>query len=57
MNLNDRQHDTVIAALRLYQQKDWSEHPPEIQDIALEHGVPLSQGDIDYLIERLNEPE
>lgn len=57
-SLSDREHATVLAALRYYQQTvDLFEHmTPDIQDIATGGGSfePLCEAGIDDLCERLN---
>lgn len=53
--VNNREHATILAALRLYQAHldSVSEH---ILDIASDGGtlVPLTEPEIDYLVEHLN---
>ena len=52
MELNDRQRDTIIAALRFWQANtDYREGFPE-WELASEHGEPLDDGEIDMLIEQ-----
>ena len=53
VELNDRQRDTIIAALRFWQSIDVEERKefPE-WDIAADHYEPLDDGEIDMLIEQ-----
>jgi hypothetical protein len=54
--LNDREHATVLAALRLYQAEGMPTHGEPASDIATNGGnvKPLDANDIDALCERLN---
>jgi hypothetical protein len=60
LQLNGQEADTVLAALRFYQQyglKDRGALPAAIQDIAAEHGKPLTAKQIDALCETINTAE
>lgn len=55
LTITAREFDTILAALRLYQEHEPAEIRTEIQDIASgEHGKPLTIDEIDDLIERIN---
>ncbi len=53
ISLTEREHATILAALRLWQEAD-EHNRGDLRDIAEAAGVPLSNKEIDVLCERLN---
>ncbi len=53
ISITERELATILAALRLWQQAD-EHNRGELQDIAGETGVPLSNKEIDTLCQRIN---
>ena len=53
ISITEREHATILAALRLWQEAD--EHKRgDLRDIAEAAGIPLSNEEIDVLCERIN---
>jgi hypothetical protein len=53
ISITEREHATILAALRLWQEAD-EHNRGDLRDIAEEAGVPLSIEEIDVLCERIN---
>jgi hypothetical protein len=53
ISFTEREHATILAALRLWQEAD-EHNRGDLRDIAEEAGVPLSNKEIDVLCERIN---
>jgi hypothetical protein len=53
ISVTAREHATILAALRLWQEAD-EHNRGELRDIAEDAGVPLSNEEIDALCERIN---
>ena len=53
ISFTDREHATILAALRLWQEAD-EHNRGDLRDIAEAAGVPLSNEEIDVLCERIN---
>ncbi len=53
VSFTEREHATILAALRLWQEAD-EHNRGDLRDIAEAAGVPLSNKEIDVLCERLN---
>jgi len=53
MSLTEREHATILAALRLWQEADEHNRGHQ-QDIADKAGIPLSNEEIDSLCKRIN---
>ncbi len=53
INVTEREHTTILAALRLWQEAD-EHNRGDLRDIAEAAGVPLSNEEIDALCERIN---
>jgi hypothetical protein len=52
ISITEREHDTILAALRLWQEAD-EHNRGDLRDIAEAAGVPLSNEEIDVLCERI----
>jgi hypothetical protein len=52
ISITKREHATVLAALRLWQEAD-EHNRGDLRDIAEEGGVPLGNDEIDALCERI----
>ncbi len=53
ISITKREHATILAALRLWQEAD-EHNRGNLRDIAEAVGVPLSNEEIDVLCERIN---
>ena len=53
ISITEREHATILAALRLWQEAD-EHNKGDLSDIAEAVGVPLSNEEIDVLCERIN---
>lgn len=53
ISVTEREHATILAALRLWQEAD-EHNRGDLRDIAEAVGVPLSNDEIDALCERIN---
>jgi ClpP class serine protease len=53
ISVTEREHATILAALRLWQEAD-EHNRGDLRDIAEAAGVPLSNQEIDVLCERIN---
>ena len=53
ISITEREHATMLAALRLWQEAD-EYNRGDLRDIAEAAGVPLSSEEIDCLCERIN---
>ena len=53
ISITEREHATILAALRLWQEAD-EHNKGDLSDIAEAGGVPLSNEEIDVLCERIN---
>jgi hypothetical protein len=53
ISITEREHATILAALRLWQEAD-QHNRGDLRDIAEGAGVPLSNEEIDVLCERIN---
>lgn len=53
ISITEREHATILAALRLWQEAD-EHNRGDLRDIAEAAGVPLSNKEIDALCERIN---
>ncbi len=53
ISITEREHATILAALRLWQEAD-EHNRGDLRDIAEAVGVPLSNEEIDVLCERIN---
>jgi len=53
ISITEREHATILAALRLWQEAD-EHNRGDLRDIAEAVGVPLSNEEIDALCERIN---
>src|ERR1700730_2807228 len=53
ISITEREHATILAALRLWQEAD-EYNRGDLRDIAEAAGVPLSSEEIDVLCERIN---
>ena len=53
ISITEREHATILAALRLWQEAD-EYNRGDLRDIAEAAGVPLSSEEIDCLCERIN---
>jgi hypothetical protein len=53
ISITKREHATILAALRLWQEAD-EHNRGDLRDIAEAVGVPLSNEEIDVLCERIN---
>jgi hypothetical protein len=53
LSATEREHATILAALRLWQEAD-EHNRGDLRDIAEAAGVPLSNKEIDLLCERSN---
>ena len=53
ISMTEREHATILAALRLWQEAD-EHNRGDLRDIAEEAGIPLSKKEIDVLCERIN---
>jgi hypothetical protein len=53
ISITEREHATILAALRLWQEAD-EHNRGDLRDIAEEGGVPLSNEEIDVLCGRIN---
>ncbi len=53
--ITEREHATILAALRLWQEAD-EHNRGDLRDIAEAAGVPLGNEEIDSLCERINSP-
>ena len=53
ISVTGREHATILAALRLWQEAD-EHNRGDLRDIAEAAGVPLSDEEIDVLCERIN---
>ena len=53
ISITEREHATILAALRLWQEAD-EHNKGDLSDIAEAAGVPLSNEEIDVLCERIN---
>ena len=53
ISITEREHATILAALRLWQEAD-EHNRGDLRDIAEAPGVPLSNEEIDVLCERIN---
>lgn len=53
ISITEREHATILAALRLWQEAD-EHNRGDLGDIAEAAGVPLSNNEIDGLCERIN---
>ena len=51
--VTEREHATILAALRLWQEAD-EHNRGDLRDIAEAVGVPLSNEEVDVLCERIN---
>jgi DNA polymerase III delta subunit len=54
IRVSAREFDTILAALRLYQEHEPGEIRTEVQEMASEHGKALTNEEIDALCERIN---
>lgn len=55
LHITPRQRDTILAALRYWQRELPVVLDPELHDIASEHGMPLTETEIDELCEAINQ--
>ena len=53
ISITAREHATILAALRLWQEAD-EHNRGDLSDIAEVAGAPLSNKEIDFLCERIN---
>ena len=53
ISITEREHATILAALRLWQEAD-EHNRGDLRDIAEAAGVPLGNKEIDVLCERIN---
>jgi len=53
ISITEREHATILAALRLWQEAD-EHNKGDLSDIAEAVGVPLCNEEIDVLCERIN---
>ena len=53
ISVTEREHATILAALRLWQEAD-EHNRGDLRDIAESAGVPLGNNEIDALCERIN---
>jgi len=53
ISITEREHATILAALRLWQEAD-EHNRGDLRDIEETAGVPLSNEEIDVLCERIN---
>ena len=53
ISITAREHATILAALRLWQEAD-EHNRGDLRDIAEDVGIPLSNEEIDGLCERIN---
>ena len=53
ISITEREHATILAALRLWQEAD-EHNRGDLRDIAEVAGVPLGNKEIDALCERIN---
>ena len=53
ISITEREHATILAALRLWQEAD-EHNRGDLRDIAEVAGVPLCNKEIDFLCERIN---
>jgi len=53
ISITEREHATILAALRLWQEAD-EHNRGDLRDIAEAVGVPLSNEETDVLCERIN---
>ena len=53
ISVTEREHATILAALRLWQEAD-EHNRGDLRDIAEAAGVPLSNKEVDVLCERIN---
>jgi hypothetical protein len=53
ISVTEREHATILAALRLWQEAD-EHNRGDLRDIAETAGVPLSDEEINVLCERIN---
>ncbi len=53
ISITEREHATILAALRLWQEAD-EHNRGDLSDIAEKAGVPLGNEEIDLLCERIN---
>lgn len=55
LHVTPRQRDTILAALRYWQRELPVVLDPELHAIAGEHGMPLTESEIDELCEAINQ--
>lgn len=55
LHVTPRQRDTILAALRYWQRELPVVTDPVLHDIASEHGMPLTETEIDELCEAINQ--
>jgi ribosomal protein L12E/L44/L45/RPP1/RPP2 len=53
ISITEREHATILAALRLWQEGD-EHNRGDLRDVAEAAGVPLGNDEIDALCERIN---
>lgn len=53
LSITEREHATILAALRLWQEAD-EHNRGDLRDIAETAGIPLSSEEIDVLCDRMN---
>ena len=53
ISITEREHATILAALRLWQEAD-EHNRGDLRDVAEAAGVPLGNKEIDALCERIN---
>jgi hypothetical protein len=53
ISITEREHATILAALRLWQEAD-EHNRGDLRDIAESVGVPLSNEEVDVLCDRIN---
>lgn len=54
MEITEREFDTILAALRLWQSEPFGSAVCDIREIASEHGEPLNAAEVDELCVKLN---